>query len=103
MMEVPLVKNLFARILGITDKRPFPKFSSDRAKLAATDVPSNGERIVYLSDPFSRFIEPGVEQAAFDILSGCGYAVHVLPILGAGASFLSKGFIGSHYTSKKIF
>jgi Fe-S oxidoreductase len=38
-------------------------------------------------------MEPETEQAAFDILSACGYAVFVLPILGAGASFLSKGFI----------
>jgi Fe-S oxidoreductase len=46
-----------------------------------------------LSDAFARYIEPETEQAAFDILSACGFDVQVLPILGAGASFLSKGFI----------
>ncbi|HKI54197.1 MAG TPA: hypothetical protein VJ987_08730, partial [Anaerolineales bacterium] len=43
--------------------------------------------------PFARYIEPQVEQAAFDVLSACGYDVHVLPIIGAGASLFSKGFI----------
>jgi len=93
MMEMPAVKGLMARVLGITNKRPFPKFSSERAKLVATESRRRGERIIYLSDPFSRYIEPQVEQAAFTILSGCGYDVHVLPVLGAGASFLSKGFV----------
>ena len=49
--------------------------------------------MIFLSDPFARYIEPETEQAALDILSACGLNVHVLPILGAGASFLSKGFI----------
>jgi Fe-S oxidoreductase len=46
-----------------------------------------------LADAFARYIEPETEQAALDILAMSGYDVQVLPILGAGASFLSKGFI----------
>jgi len=42
---------------------------------------------------FSRYLEPEVEQAAFDILNALGYDVKVLPIVGAGASLYSKGFI----------
>ncbi|MDP2777244.1 MAG: hypothetical protein Q8O48_06355, partial [Anaerolineales bacterium] len=38
-------------------------------------------------------LEPEVGQAAFDILNAAGYDVKVLPMIGAGASFLSKGFI----------
>jgi Fe-S oxidoreductase len=52
-----------------------------------------GKKVVFLSDVFARHIEPETEQAALDILSCCGFDVHILPILGAGASFLSKGFI----------
>ena len=82
-----------AKSLGITPERPFPTFASKRAKLLITKIRGRGRRIIFLSDPFSRYIEPEAEQAAFDLLSTCGLDVHVLPILGAGASFLSKGFI----------
>jgi FAD/FMN-containing dehydrogenase/Fe-S oxidoreductase len=94
LLEIPAIKNFVARILGITPHRPFPKFSQKRANLT-TEALRRGEekRIILLSDVFSRCIEPETEQAALDILSFCGFDVHVLPILGAGASFLSKGFI----------
>ena len=52
-----------------------------------------GRKVIFLSDVFSRYLEPDVEQAAFDILQAAGYDVKVLPIIGAGASLLSKGFI----------
>jgi FAD/FMN-containing dehydrogenase/Fe-S oxidoreductase len=113
VMQVPLFKNLTAKILGVTTKRPFPKFTSRRAKpnkdyvtlsgakslslreeilrrsAAQNDIP----RVIFLSDPFARYIEPQVEQAAFDVLAACGVDIHVLPIIGAGASLLSKGFV----------
>ena len=51
------------------------------------------QQIIFLSDAFARYIEPETEQAALEILSGCGYDVQVLPVIGAGASLYSKGFI----------
>ena len=95
LMETPVIKNLVAQILGITTQRPFPKFSKKRAVLTM-GTRRHGEkkgRVIFLSDPFARYIEPETEQAALDILAQCGFDVQVLPILGAGASFLSKGFI----------
>lgn len=92
MMSIPLIKNLVVRILGITPHRPFPKFSSKRAKLKPRNTPGT-RKVIFLADAFARYIEPETEQAALDILSGCGFDVHVLPVLGAGAAFLSKGFI----------
>jgi Fe-S oxidoreductase len=49
--------------------------------------------VLFLSDSFTHFIEPPVEQAAFDLLARLGLEVAVLPVIGAGASLLSKGFI----------
>jgi FAD/FMN-containing dehydrogenase/Fe-S oxidoreductase len=93
LMNVPAIKNLIAKILGITPHRPFPKFSQYRAR-QTTETPSRGaKRVILLSDTFARYLEPETEQAALEILSACGLDVYVLPILGAGASFLSKGFI----------
>lgn len=93
VMEVPAMRRLVARVLGITDRRPFPKFSEKRARLTAARTQPGRETLIFLADAFSRYIEPDMEQAAFNILSHCGYDVHVLPVIGAGASFLSKGFV----------
>jgi len=95
LLEIPVIKTVVAKTLGITSRRPFPKFSKTRA-VPATETMSQGEnkkQVIFLSDPFARYIEPETEQAAFDILTRCGLDVQTLPILGAGASFLSKGFI----------
>ena len=93
LMEISVIKNLAAKILGITTQRPFPKFShaTSRSRLKRDMQPS--KTVVFLSDPFARYIEPETERAALEILMRCGFDVQVLPILGAGASFLSKGFI----------
>ncbi|HSO12152.1 MAG TPA: FAD-linked oxidase C-terminal domain-containing protein, partial [Anaerolineales bacterium] len=93
MMSMPLVKNMAARALGITEKRPFPRFTTRRAKAFTTESMEHAEKIIFISDPFGRYVEPEVEQAAFDVLALCGYRVHVLPVVGAGASLLSKGFV----------
>jgi Fe-S oxidoreductase len=114
ILEIPVFKNLVARMLGITPHRPFPKFKNHVTLSQATLAPgaSAGEslpprngilrrsaaqndkmRVIFLSDPFARYIEPETEQAALDILSRCDFDVHILPVLGAGASLLSKGFI----------
>ncbi|MCC6499919.1 MAG: FAD-binding protein [Anaerolineales bacterium] len=49
--------------------------------------------VIFLPDVFSRYIEPQVEDAALEVLTACGYDVRVLPVVGAGASLLSKGFV----------
>ncbi|MCI0556111.1 MAG: 4Fe-4S dicluster domain-containing protein, partial [Anaerolineae bacterium] len=104
LIEVPVIKNLVAKILGITSYRPFPKFSRRVPQISATEPQRRGDKIIFLSDPFSRYIEPQVEQAALDVLHQCGYDIHVLPIIGAGASLLSKGFIGAtrHHARKLL-
>lgn len=91
VMQVPWFKTALASVMEITPQRPFPKFTRQRA----TPRAAHGKKIIFLSDPFSRYIEPQVEQAAFDILSECGYAVQVLPVIGAGAALLSKGFLAA--------
>ncbi len=93
VMEMPVVKSLMAKVLGITDRRPFPQFARERARIKPAQTRVHREKVIYLADPFSKYIEPQVEQVAFDILSACGYDVHILPMIGAGASFLSKGLI----------
>jgi FAD/FMN-containing dehydrogenase/Fe-S oxidoreductase len=93
LMDVPPIKNLFAKVLGITPHRPFPRFSNRRSHFQRELHSGSGKTVIFLSDAFARYIEPETEQAALEILSACGLEVHVFPILGAGAAFLSKGFV----------
>jgi FAD/FMN-containing dehydrogenase/Fe-S oxidoreductase len=97
VMSIPLFKNAIAKALGITEKRPFPKFTRRRSRLRRDETlrSSQGDiaKVIFLSDPFGRYVEPEVEQAAFDVLTACGCDVRVLPVVGAGASLLSKGFV----------
>ncbi|MBK9008375.1 MAG: FAD-binding protein [Anaerolineae bacterium] len=93
LMEFASTKKLIAKVLGLAEERPLPQISSRRAKLRTTETLSHGEKIIFLPDVFSRYIEPQVEEAALEVLTMCGYDVRVLPIVGAGASLLSKGFV----------
>jgi Fe-S oxidoreductase len=80
-----------ARMLGIAERRPFPKFSRTRIK---PDLePGRTNSVIFLSDVFSHYIEPEVEESAIEILNALGYRVEILPVIGAGASLLSKGFL----------
>jgi FAD/FMN-containing dehydrogenase/Fe-S oxidoreductase len=103
LIEVPLIKNLAAKILGITLHRPFPRFLRRQTSKSATETQFRSGKIIFLSDPFSRYVEPQVEHAALDVLYQCGYEVQVLPVIGAGASLLSKGFIdGARHHARKL-
>jgi FAD/FMN-containing dehydrogenase/Fe-S oxidoreductase len=112
LMSIGLVKKAVARLLGITEHRPFPKFTWRRARVGGRvgrrvsvwtssystsddHIETTAPRVIFLSDAFSRYIEPQVEQAAFDILAACGYQVLTLPVVGAGAGLVSKSFFES--------
>ena len=76
--------------MGVASERPFPKFTRKRA------LPiRNGNRlkVIFLSDPYARYVEPQVEQSAFDILDLLGFDVYILPVVSAGAALISKGFL----------
>ena len=92
LMRIRFFKNVTAEILGITKKRPLPRFRNQRARLGNL-IANNKPVIIFIPDPFGRYIEPQIEQAAFDVLSMCGYEIRVLSVVGTGASLLSKGFI----------
>ncbi len=91
LMSNALVRTIAAQALAITPNRPFPKFTSKLAK--PLRINGDREKVIFLSDPFARYVEPKVEQAAFDVLTTLGFDVQVLPVVSAGAALLSKGFL----------
>jgi FAD/FMN-containing dehydrogenase/Fe-S oxidoreductase len=107
-MRMDWSRKLIARVTGITEHRPFPVFATSRSRLGgrvATHAFAGrietqrdtalGKKVIFLSDVFSRYLEPEVEQAAFDLLRAAGYEPLILPMIGAGTSLLSKGFIAA--------
>jgi Fe-S oxidoreductase len=105
-MEEKWSKLLVAWALRVTDKRSLPKIIGGKARRLVTKdaEKSKSEKIIFLPDVFSRYIEPQVEEAALDVLRLCGYDVRVLPVIGAGASLLSKGFVDAarHHARKTL-
>ena len=97
----PLTKSMVVRIMKIAPERPFPKFTRKRAMAAQN---GNRPKVVFLSDPYARYVEPGVEQSAFDILNLLGFDVYVLPVVSAGAAMISKGFLDAarHHAMKVL-
>ncbi|MCK6540223.1 MAG: FAD-binding protein [Anaerolineales bacterium] len=86
-------RRLIARRLGIAEEREFPLFAGGGRVYRYTGTQVHNGEVIFLSDVFSHYIEPEVEEAAIEILSAVGYGVKILPTIGAGASLLSKGFI----------
>ena len=111
LMEFAPTKRLIARLLGLAKERALPRIVKRRVNLsrepemasAAKNLnpreetlrfaQNDTQKVIFLPDVFSRYIEPQVEDAALEVLTMCGYDVRVLPIVGAGASLLSKGFV----------
>jgi Fe-S oxidoreductase len=83
--------------LGLSSERPFPKFSEKslqtiwRAKKNPTSNLS--ERVIFLSDAFTEYFHPEVGFAALNLLELAGHKIKILPVLGAGRTLISKGFL----------
>ncbi len=111
LMEFAPTRKSIAKTLGLAEERALPRIGKRSVILnrepetanAAKNFPpreetlrfaqSDTRKIIFLPDVFSRYIEPQVEDAALEVFAMCGYDVRVLPIVGAGASLLSKGFV----------
>ncbi|PWH11844.1 MAG: FAD-binding oxidoreductase [Anaerolineae bacterium] len=81
----------FIGFLGISEHRLLPQFG--RVRTSPRFSLSPAEMVIYLPDTFTRYFEPEIESAALSVLA----ALHILPIplplLGAGRTLLSKGFL----------
>jgi|SaaInlStandDraft_4_1057021.scaffolds.fasta_scaffold08184_2 FAD/FMN-containing dehydrogenase/Fe-S oxidoreductase len=85
--------------LSISQERTLPKFQkieSGKQKVegaSPSTVHHPPSTVIYLPDPFTRYFEPEIEQATLKLLRAAGLHVIALPILGAGRTLISKGFL----------
>jgi FAD/FMN-containing dehydrogenase/Fe-S oxidoreductase len=101
---IPVARRTIARALHITPNRPFPHFRVPNPEFRTAKRRSNANAVIYLADSFTHYVEPQVEQAAFDLLEHLGYQVIPAHTMAAGAALLSKGFVrpAARHASKLI-
>lgn len=58
----------------------------------ASNINSMGD-CLFLSDPFTEYFYPEVGMAAIQVLEKVGARVRLIPTIGAGRTYLSKGFL----------
>jgi Fe-S oxidoreductase len=91
MLDSPLARNLAERWLGLAAQRRLPRF----AKVNRGEVRGDSERpaVFFLRDVFNHYFYPETERAALRVLEAVGCRVEILPVLGAGRTLISKGFL----------
>lgn len=79
------------RLLGISSRRKIPALKA--TKPATENNNSSGEDVILLMDAFTKYFNPEIARAVYDVLSASGCQVHRLSIVGAGRTYISKGFL----------
>jgi FAD/FMN-containing dehydrogenase/Fe-S oxidoreductase len=83
-------KYLGEKLTGLSAKRGLPAFKWGRKALPRFDENAN---VLFLRDPFTEHFYPELVDAAFKVLIAAGYKPHLIPVVGAGRTLISKGFI----------
>jgi Fe-S oxidoreductase len=96
------------KVLGVAQERSLPKFASPSMQYEIRNRQNSSlithhssqttdhrllTTVIYLPDPFTRYFEPEIETAAIKVLRAAGMRIISLPILGAGRTLISKGFL----------
>lgn len=97
MMRRPETRRVMDRYFGLTCKRPFPRFKSPFHHQATYRLQSHGHDskgpVLLLRDTFNHYFFPDVEAAALKLFASVGVNVITIPVLGAGRTLISKGFL----------
>lgn len=103
ILHTPVVGRIGERWMGLSSQRPFPLLSRKtfselagprlRSYSSYSGDGSDGEKVIFLSDAFTEYFYPDVGMAALRALNSCGCRVILLPVIGAGRTLISKGFL----------
>jgi Fe-S oxidoreductase len=97
---------LAERVLGISARRPLPKFQRENlatwharraapgpaGSAASAGSPAPGE-LIFLADSFTSFTEVGVARAAIELLELAGWTVRLEAAACCGGACLSRGLV----------
>jgi FAD/FMN-containing dehydrogenase/Fe-S oxidoreductase len=98
-MRRQLLRRGMERFFGLSCQRPFPRFAS-QSVINSIPSPSsnifvsdNQLTVLFLRDAFNHYFYPEVETAALRLLAAAQVNVKILPLMGAGRTLISKGFL----------
>ena len=96
VLESGMFTSLADSYLGLAQQRKLPNFHKplrhqriDRKWSRSDPI----EKVFFLSDAFTEYFQPWVGQAAMAVLQAAGCEVIRLPVIGAGRTLISKGFL----------
>jgi Fe-S oxidoreductase len=99
--QIPGLAKLSEMMLGLTAKRPLPKWRRDVFEPIEMSMgPADGREVVLFADTFNRYFESDNLNAALSVLMRAGYRVEMPKPLSGGArplccgrTFLSSGLV----------
>jgi FAD/FMN-containing dehydrogenase/Fe-S oxidoreductase len=98
------LRRLADRLLGIAPDRPLPQFERGNLRRwfrrRAAAPPSQGQ-LTFLADCFTTYTEPGIGQAAIELLEQAGWQVRLSADGCCGRSALSKGLVDKAKSSAR--
>jgi FAD/FMN-containing dehydrogenase/Fe-S oxidoreductase len=82
------------RLFGLAHQRRLPRLANrNQVTRIKSRQDSRPPEVLFLTDTFTHYFHPETEQASLQALAAAGLQVEVLPILGAGRTLISKGFL----------
>lgn len=76
---------------GLSAKRGLPSFRWGNRSIS--NYALEEADVLFLRDPFTEHFYPELIQAAFKVLMAAGFKPRLLPVVGAGRTLISKGFL----------
>ena len=99
LLKTRPIKYLGDRFMGLSSQRDFPKMAQKslqtqwKRRLKVIKPRLFTEEILFLSDAFTEYFQPHIGLTTLNVLTSLGCKIHFLPVLGAGRTLISKGFL----------
>ncbi|MBW8012706.1 MAG: FAD-binding protein [Chloroflexi bacterium] len=85
---------LGGRSLGLATNRKLPKIKPKSInKISDLTDSTYREEVIFLRDAFTEYFYPEIGNSALQILERLECKVYILPVIGAGRTFISRGFL----------
>jgi Fe-S oxidoreductase len=101
LMASKWFRRLGEQWIGISSHRALPQLATKRLGSTWKEMWGGGEaqktsrQVLFLSDAFGEYFQTQSSVAALKVLKELGYQVNLLPVLGAGRTLVSKGFLAA--------